>query len=241
MAKKTKNVAKKKAKKKVAKKKVAKKVDTIQLTEAQFQKAVENAARDAVARYKTEQTARKPIPVDISDNVQLKTRLEAMKKDQLIKFGADEFNLKIEPVLTEKVIIENLLKLDNARKSEATKDNETSLKKTISQDDPPITVKFFNLQSPEEVLNFSFAGPKGRRGPVNKTGHKKCPSYKFYPGETYTVALSVKEHLESLMFTHYKTVVDKVTGHVAGTVATMKPKYILNPVITKEQLISLQT
>lgn len=214
-----------------------KKDETIALTEAQ----VEEIKAKAVADFKVEQTIQKPVPVDISENAGLKTRLEAMNKGQLIKFGEDEFSLKIEPILAEKVIIDNLMRLDDARRGEAAKVNEVSLNKSISASDPPIRVKFFNLQSPEEVIGFSFAGPKGMKGPVNLTGHKKCPAYKLYPGEEYTLPLSVKEHLESLTFTHYKTIVDTLTGQIAGNVPILKPKYILNPIISKEQLLALQT
>ena len=210
--------------------------ETIELTEAQ----INEIKAKAVADFKVEQTIRKPVKVDISENVKLKTRLSVMNKDQLIKFGNDEFSLKIEPVLTNKVIIDNLLRLDDVRRGQAVKVNEESLNKSVSASDPPIKVKFFNLQSPTEVIDFSFAGPKGMHGPVNKTGHKKCPVYKLRPGEEYTLPLSVKEHLEALTFTHYKTIVDPLTGQIAGNVPILKPKYILNPVISKEQLIALQ-
>ncbi len=213
-----------------------KKKETIELTESQ----INEIKAKAVADFKVEQTMQKPVEVDISENVKLKTRLKTMNKDQLIKFGNDEFGMKIEPVLTNKVIIDNLLRLDDVRRGEAVKVNEESLNKSVSASDPPIKVKFFNLQSPTEVINFSFAGPKGMRGPVNKTGHKKCPVYKLRPGEEYTLPLSVKEHLEALTFTHYKTIVDPLTGQIAGNVPILKPKYILNPVISKEQLIALQ-
>ncbi len=211
--------------------------ETIALTELQ----IKEIQAKAIADYKVEQTMKQPVPVDISENVKLLTRLKLMNKDQLIQFGEDEFSLKIEPVLTEKVIIDNLMRLDDARRGDAIKVNEDSLNKSISASDPPIRVKFFNLQSPTEVINFSFAGPKGMRGPINKTGHKKCPSYKLYPGEEYTLPLSVKEHLESLTFTHYKTIVHKLTGQIAGNVPVLKPKYIMNPIISKEQLLALQT
>ncbi len=213
-----------------------KKKETIELTEAQ----INEIKAKAVADFKVEQTMQKPVEVDISENVKLKTRLKAMSKDQLIKFGSDEFSLKIEPVLTEKVIIDNLLRLDDVRRGEAIKVNEESLNKSVSASDPPIKVKFFNLQSPTEVIDFSFAGPKGMRGPVNQTGHRKCPVYKLRPGEEYILPLSVKEHLEGLTFTHYKTIVDQLTGQIAGNVPILKPKYILNPIISKEQLIALQ-
>jgi hypothetical protein len=213
-----------------------KKEETIELTETQ----IAEIQAKAVAQYKVEQAAVKPVPVDISENVQLSKKLAVMNKGQLIKYGEDEFSLKIDPVLTNKVIAAELLKLDGRRRSDAMKVNEVSLHKSISADDPPIRVKFFNLQSPQEVINFSFAGPKGMRGPINKTGHQKCPKYELYPGEEYTLPLSVKEHLESLTFTHYKTIVDPVTGQVAGNIPLLKPKYILNPIITKEQLVALQ-
>lgn len=213
-----------------------KKQETIELTEVQ----INEIKTKAIADYKVEQTQRKPVKVDISENVQFKTRLKTMNKDQLIKTGEDEFSLKIDPALTNKVIIDNLLRLDDIRRGEAIKVNEESLNKSVSASDPPIRVKFFNLQDPAEVIDFSFAGPKGMFGPVNKTGHKKCPVYKLRPGEEYTLPLSIKVHLESLTFTHYKTIVDTLTGQVGGSVPILKPKYILNPVISKEQLIALQ-
>lgn len=230
MAKKAKN-AKKKVKKTAKKKK-----DTIEVSQEEFDNAVASGVQKELAKKKVEQD---PIPADISDNVQLNVQLETMNKGQLVKFAADEFALEVEARLTKEVIIENLLKMDKARKSKAAVENEESLAKTVSDDDPPIKVRFFNLQSPEEVINFAFAGPKGMKGPVNKTGHKKCPRYELYPGEEYTLALSVKEHLESLLFTHYKTIIDTLTGQIAGNVPIWKPKYILNPVITKEQLLEL--
>jgi len=227
------------AKAKNAKKKVAKKADTIEITQEEFESAVSSAVQAALTKERLDKVAPKPLPADISDNVQLKTRLSSMNKSQLIQFASDKFSLKVEPKLSEKVIIENLLKLDKASKSEAATMNEESLEKTISEDDPPIKVRFFNLQSPEEVINFAFPGPKGMKGPVNKNGHKKSPRYTLYPGEEYILALSVKDHLESLTFTHYKTKIDPLTGQVAGNEPVLKPKYILNPVITKAQLLEL--
>lgn len=235
--------AKKKAVKKTAKK------DTIELTAEQFQAAVDDAVKAALAKDRIEKATPKPIPVDISDNVQLETRLKAMNKGQLIKYAGDEFSLKVEEILAEKVIIEQLLKLDKQRKSTALVQNEESLNKTVSIDDPPIKVRFFNLQSPDEVINFFFDGPKGMFGKAftgpngeklgNPNGHKKCPGYTLHPGEIYILALSVVEHLGSLTFTHYKTIIDPLTGHIGGNVPLLKPKYILNPVITKEQLLQL--
>ncbi len=238
---KKKKTAKKKSVKKV--KKTAPKDDKITLTEAQFQEATQVAARAAVEQYKAEQalqSQKKPVKVDISENVQLKTQLEAMDKAGLIQYGSDKFSLKIEERLTEVVIIKELLRLDKAQKSEAAVTNEESLLKSISASDPPIRVKFFNLQSPEEVIECYFCGPKGRRGPVNKTGHKKCPHYTLYPSEEYNLPLSVKEHLESLTFTHYKTKIDPVSGQIARPTPMLKPKYVLNPVISKADLIRLQ-
>jgi len=223
----------KKSKKKA--KKTAKKKDMIELTQDQFDAAVADAVAKAVAVKHP-----KPIPVDISGNTPFKIKLAAMDKDQLIQFGSDEFNLKIDSKLSEKVIIEQFIKLDNERKGNAMEVNKESLNKTASADDPPIRVKFLNLQSPTETINFSFAGPRGMYGPVNKTGHKKCPTYTLIPGEEYTLALSVKTHLESLTFTHYKTLIDQMTGQVRGNVPELKSKYALYPVFTKEQLISLQ-
>ena len=242
MAKKAKNANKKTA---------VKKTNTITLTENEFASEVSKAVQAALAKERTEKANPKPVPVDMSENVQLETRLKAMNKAELIRYAQDQFGLKVEPRLSGEVIISNILRMDKARKTEAAVVNEESLRQAASKDDPAIKVRFFNLQSPEEVINFSFAGPKGMYGKAfagpngeklgNPNGHKKCPSYKLYPGEEYILPLSVKEHLESRTFTHYKTLIDNLTGQVAGNVPILKPKYILNPVITKEQLLQLTT
>jgi hypothetical protein len=188
-----------------------------------------------------------PIQSDMTESLPLKDRLEAMTKKELVA-KADEMGFQIDARLKPETIIKNLLKVDADRKVQASELNKKSFAATVSKDDPEITVKFFNMIFPNTALEFSYPGPRGMYGKEytkggkkfgNPKGHKKCPQYRLFPGEVVKLAYSVYEHLTSLTFVTHKTIWDEVTGNIKGNIPIVKPKYILQPILTKEQLIKL--
>jgi hypothetical protein len=133
-----------------------------------------------------------------------------------------------------------MLKLDTHQRNLAREDSEKSAKASQSDDDPLINVVFRNLQSMAEDITFYYAGPKGVRGPVNKTGHKKIPKYHLYPGMEIELPFSVIEHLRAKIFTRHIPIYDNTTGLIAGVTPVITPRFILEQRLTKEQAIALQ-
>ena len=188
-----------------------------------------------------------PPQVDVTETIPLQEQLELMKKPELIKYMED-LGFNVDGRLADKTIRDNILKIVADRKNNATKMNEESFQATVSEDDPMIKVKFFNLETPNVDIEFAFPGKRGMYGPSftqkgkkygNPNGHRKCPKYHLFPGETVRLAYSVFEHLESLTFATHKTVFDPQTGMIQGNIPIIKPRFILQPVLTREDLIKI--
>lgn len=195
-----------------------------------------------------EQIQTEPIQSDMTEALPLAKQLEAMSKAELIKYADEMLGYKIDSKLSKVVIKENILKIDADRKTQAQKVNEESLAMVADKDDPEITVRFFNIESPGADEEFATSVPKGMYGPAyvkdgktygNPNGFKKCPRYHLFPGEVVKLAYSVYEHLSSLTFVTHKTVWDPVTGMITGNIPIIKPRFILQPIFTKEQLVKL--
>ena len=193
------------------------------------------------------QEARVPVQVDVTESLPLEVQLKAMTKRQLIEYGGN-LGFNIDRRLKESTIIQNILAVVADRKSNAAKTNAESLRATVTEDDPMIEVRFFNIETPGVDIEFAFAGKKGMYGPKyikdgktygNPKGHRKCPKYHLFPGEVTKVAYSVYEHLESLTFVTHKTVFDPVSGMIQGNIPIVKPRFILQPVVTKSDLINI--
>jgi len=162
-----------------------------------------------------------------------------MTKAELIKYADTALGFKIDDKLTKVVIIENILKIDASRKSEAQKVNEESLAVAVSEADPEITVRFYNMETSGADLEFAYSGKRGMYGPNNPKGFKKCPRYHLFPGVVVKLAYSVYEHLSSLTYVTHKTVWDPETGNIKGNIPIVKPRFLLQPIFTKEQLVKL--
>lgn len=178
------------------------------------------------------------IPSDVSEALPLSEQLKALSKSQLIKF-ADNLGFQVDARLKEETIREAILKIDADHKKQAANINEESLAATVSEKDPEITVRFFNMESPGADLEFAFPGPRQMFGPKNRKGHKKCPKYHLFPGEIVKLAYSVYEHLSGLTFVTHKTVWDPASKMIKGTIPIIKPRFVLQPVLTKEDLLKI--
>ena len=188
-----------------------------------------------------------PVQVDVTNELPLEKQLAAMSKPELIKYMED-LGFNVDKRLVERTIRDNILKIVSDRKNNAVKTNEDSLRATVSKEDPMIKVRFFNLETPNVDIEFAFAGKRGMYGPKftqggkeygNPNGHRKCPKYHLFPGEEVEMAYSVYEHLESLTFATHKTVFDPVTGMIQGNIPIIKPRFILQPLLTREALMNI--
>jgi len=183
-------------------------------------------------------TEMEPIQSDITEALPLDKQLEVMTKPELAKY-ADRLGYNMDEKLTNAVMRENILKIVNDRKTQASKVNEESLAMVAGEDDPEIEIRFFNMESPGADLEFSYSEPRGMRGPVNKKGYTKCPKYHLFPGEVVKLAYSVYEHLTKLTYVSHKQVWDSNTGMQTGNIPIIKPRFILQPIFSKEQLRKL--
>ena len=188
-----------------------------------------------------------PVTVDVTNELPLEKQLNAMGKSELMKYMED-LGFNVDKRLAEKTIRENILKVVADRKNNATAMNKESFQATVSNEDPKITIRFFNLETPNVDIEFAFPGKRGMYGPKfikdgkeygNPNGHRKCPKYHLFPGEEVDLAYSVFEHLESLTFATHKTIFDPQTGMIQGNIPIIKPRFILQPVITREDLINI--
>lgn len=188
-----------------------------------------------------------PVQSDVSESIPLKDQLASMGKSQLVKYMED-LGYNVDLRLSEKSIRENILKIIADRKNDARKTNEDSLEMTVDKKDPMIEVRFFNLETPNVDVEFSYSGKRGMYGPTymlkgkkygNPNGHKKCPKYHLFPGETVKLAYSVYEHLIGLTFVTHKTVFDPQTGMIQGNIPIIKPRFILQPIFSKEDIVNI--
>jgi len=161
-----------------------------------------------------------------------------MTKDALIGY-ADKLGYTVDRRLKEDTIIRNILKIVEDRKSDATRINAESLKATVTDDDRGITVRFFNMETAGADLEFAYSGKRGMFGPNNPNGHRKCPTYHLFPGEEVKLAYSVYEHLSGLTFVTHKAQWDSVTGMIKGNIPIIKPRFILQPIFSKEDLLKI--
>ena len=176
------------------------------------------------------------IEASITDAIALEKLLDGMSKDEMIKYADDVFGLTVDPKLSKDTIKSSLLKADQIRHGEAKTLNDQSTRMFADKGDKIISVKFHRLDFADADLEFSYSGKIGMRGKVNKNGFQKCPSFHLYPGETYALPRQVIEHLKSLSFVTHKTVMDQATGMIKGTIPIVKPKFILEYVLSNDQL-----
>lgn len=189
-----------------------------------------------------------PIQSDMTEMLPLEQQLKSMSRKELIQYADDIQGLRIDKRVKDEAIREQILKIDAARKIEAAKVNEESLKMTVDKSDPKVKVRFFNLESPGADLEFAYSEPRGLYGKEytkngikygNPKGHKKCPKYHLFPGAVVEIAHSVYEHLSSKTFVTHKTLWDPVTGMIKGNIPIIKPRFILQPIFTKEDLLNI--
>ena len=188
-----------------------------------------------------------PVESDVSESVPLKTQLDAMEKSELVTY-MESLGYNVDRRLSEKSLRENILKVIADRKNNAAAVNKASLDMTVSKEDPMIKVRFFNLESANTDVEFAYAGKRGMYGPSytkdgkkygNPNGHRKCPKYHLFPGEEVELAYSVYDHLMSLTFVTHKTVFDPVSGMIRGTIPIIKPRFILQPIFSKEDIVNI--
>ena len=155
---------------------------------------------------------------------------------QLIQLADTKYGLTVDATVAKKAIIEELLRADSAVKGQAREITEKSAKMAATEIDQLFKIRFHRLDFPNADLEFDHDSGRGFKGPENPKGFTKLPHYHLYPGEEILLPHSVIKHLESLTFSTQKTVFDPTTGMISGTIPIIKPRFIVQLVLTDEQL-----
>ena len=190
---------------------------------------------------------------DITGEITLIDRLEKMTKEEMVSFAAKDMGLNVDPSLDVQTIKEKLLIVEAGQRNNARNRNVKSLKmvmalvakrnasgkpklKTI---DPPVQVKFYNIQSPGADFEFTSTEPYGFKGEVNGYGFTTSPYFHLFHGEIYILPMSTIEHLQSLTYTAGKAIIDPVSGMQAGSIPTIKKRFSLEIQLSKGQYAAL--
>lgn len=181
--------------------------------------------------------------------VSLKTQLEGMTKHELISFAGDKFGVNVAAHLSENVIVDTILKFDHDRRKQARTLNEESAAMVANEADPLVKVRFMRMDFPNANLEFSYDSGRGirvlgkRKGNVSPEQRKvlanrlpRSPKYNLFSGEVYDLPLSVIRHLESRTMSDSRPVIDQVSGMISGNEPVIKPRFILNVIMTDEQI-----
>lgn len=184
------------------------------------------------------------------EHVSFKDRISAMDEPQLRELASEEFNVTIDGQLKKDAIVKYLLDVyENTRKEAATLNKDSAqLFLDRNKDEPIIQIKFMPLDFPHAPVEFAYDGGYGVTGkgsPKLKPGQPKrlrqMPRFKFIPAEMYKLPLVVVKHLESLTYRDSKPKHDPVTGMIIGNIPIIKPRFMLQPVLTEDQLREMST
>jgi len=179
------------------------------------------------------------------EHTSFQDRIKAMDEAQLRKLASEEFNVTIDGQLKKDSIVDFLLKTYEVKRQQATILNKESAQLFLdaNPNEPIIQVKFMPLDFPHAPIEFFNDGGLGIRGIKNKkkSSLKRLPRFKLVPGETYKLPLLVIKYLEKLTYRDSKPVHDPNTGMITGNIPVIKPRFLLQVILSEEQLQEMST
>ena len=181
------------------------------------------------------------------ENVPFRDRIAKLDKPALIAIADEEFSLKVDEKLTKVVIIDQLIRIYEETANSARTLNEKSAALFLSADKTErlVDVKFLPLDFPNAVVEFANDGGLGLRDPKNPkrnpNGLSKMPRFKLIPGEVYALPIRIIRALEKLIYTGSKPITDTNTGMITGNMPVIKPRFMLTPVLSDEQMREMGT
>ena len=184
------------------------------------------------------------------EHVSFKDRISKMNEQQLRDLATDEFSVNIDGQLKKEAITKFLLEAYENSRTAAESLNRDSAQLFLDrdEDEPIIQTKFMPLDFPNAPVEFAYDGGDGVTGkgsPKLKPGQKKrlrqMPRFTLIPGETYKLPLSVIKHLEGLTYRDSKPVHDPVSGMITGNIPVIKPRFMLQTILTDAQLSEMST
>ncbi len=177
------------------------------------------------------------------EHVPFADRIKNMTGKQLREMASEEFALDVAETVKPAAIREQLLRVYEQRTMEAKTLNEQAAQIFLNAnpDEKVVSVKFLPLDFPHAVVDFSNDCGFGIRGPNNETGLSKMPVFKLIPGEVYQLPVCVIRMLETKTFRDSKPTFDPVTGMIIGNTPIIKPRFMLQMVMSDEQMRAMGT
>ena len=171
--------------------------------------------------------------------VTFKERIKGKNKQELIKFASSEFQLNVDNKVDAEVIRDTLQRVHEERITIALEKNQAAAQVFLERDknEKLLTVTFNPLEFPNNPLKFSYEGGYGvrdRKNPKrNPNGLSRVPTFFLIPGETYQLPLCVIDWLKSKTFRDNKPQFDTETGMQNGNIPIIKPRFMLNVVLSE--------
>lgn len=208
----------------------------------------------------------KPIKADFASVTTLAQDLDRLDLAGLIKYADENFSLTVDPSLDPQTVKETLLRIHSSQKNNARDKNRKSLQMTMVLDakrkaafdkwakdkrvktppftyvpNPPVEVKFYFMQHVGANVEFANSEPYGftAKGGTNKFGFKVAPQYNLFHGEMYVLPLLLVKHLRTLTYVTHKPIIDQATGLQNGTIAIIKPRFVLEYMHSDADLAAL--
>ncbi len=174
-----------------------------------------------------------------------KERIKGMSKKELVGIAKEEFQLNVDDRVEVDVLRDTLQRVYEEQKTTAMEINQAASQLFLERDkaEKLLTVIFLPLEFANAPCKFSYDGGYGirdRKNPKrNKNGLSKMANFFLIPGEKYQLPLCVINHLQSKTYRDNKPQFDPKTGMQNGNIPVIKPRFMLNPVLSDQAMSDL--
>jgi len=177
--------------------------------------------------------------------VTFKERIKGKNKKELTEIAKGEFQLNVDSKVEVEVLRDTLQRIHEEHVTTALATNQAAAQIFLERDkdEKLLTVTFQPLDFPNNPLEFSYDGGFGvrnRKDPKkNPNGLSKMANFFLIPGETYQLPLCVINHLKGTTYRDSKPQFDTETGMQNGNMPIIKPRFMLNVVLSDEAMSDL--
>ena len=174
-----------------------------------------------------------------------KERIKGLSRKELILLAKDEFQLNVDDRVGVDVLRDTLQRVYEERVTTAMEKNQAASQLFLERDknEKLLEVIFLPLDFPNAPCKFSYDGGYGVRNrkmpKKNPNGLSKMANFFLIPGEKYQLPLCVINHLKGMTYRDNKPQFDSATGMQNGNIPVIKPRFMLNPVLSDQSMSDL--
>lgn len=167
-------------------------------------------------------TVETPMPVEDERLTRLREEFGRVSIPSL-QYFLEQLGYQADPETKKSDLIDAVVKIKESQWHEADKQVAEATALVASDDDPIVEMTFMNMESPGADHEFVYNGSKGF--PKNEQGQTTpLPKWHFFPNRTYTVPLSVVNHLNSLKVQPDQVVSVNAEGFISNLYSGDTPK-----------------